>query len=341
MALNKNALIRYKAIDSCLCNRYRRWTLDDLQQACSDALYEFEGIRKGVSLRTVQLDIQMMRSDRLGYNAPIVAVDKKYYTYEDPKYSISNIPLTSRDLGTLGEVVSILQQFKGFEHFKEVDDMIGRLEHKIFRHKHRHSPLVFFEKNDHLRGLEHLQPLYGAIVQRQVLNITYQSFKATAPSTFAFHPQVLKEHRNRWFVLGFRDDGTDVLNLALDRIHAFQALPRTEYRPGNLDAAYFDDLIGVSKNANTKPISVRFWVDKEQSPYVVSKPLHPSQLVIEQQPDGMVFQLEIIWNLELEREFLGFGEHLKVLEPLDLAHSLYERIGKSRAQYEPFFMSDK
>ena len=70
MPANKNALIRYKTIDNCLRNHYRRWTLDDLVDACSNALYDMEGIRKGVSVRTVQGDIQMMRSDKLGYNAP-------------------------------------------------------------------------------------------------------------------------------------------------------------------------------------------------------------------------------------------------------------------------------
>ena len=48
MPANKNALIRYKTIDNCLRNRYRKWTLDDLVEACSDALYDMEGITKGV-----------------------------------------------------------------------------------------------------------------------------------------------------------------------------------------------------------------------------------------------------------------------------------------------------
>ena len=69
MPANKNALLRYKTIDNCLRNRQRRWTLQDLVDACSDALYDFEGIRKGISTHSVQLDIQMMRSDKLGYNA--------------------------------------------------------------------------------------------------------------------------------------------------------------------------------------------------------------------------------------------------------------------------------
>ena len=47
MPANKNALIRYKTIDNCLRNRYRRWTLDDLVDACCEALYDMEGITKG------------------------------------------------------------------------------------------------------------------------------------------------------------------------------------------------------------------------------------------------------------------------------------------------------
>ena len=66
MPVTRNALIRYKTIDQCLQNRYRKWTLHDLIEACSEALYEYEGIDKGVSRRSVQADIQMMRSDKLG-----------------------------------------------------------------------------------------------------------------------------------------------------------------------------------------------------------------------------------------------------------------------------------
>ena len=70
MPVSKNALIRYRTIDRCLRNHYRKWTLADLIDACSDALSEYEGRDENVSRRTVQADIQMMRSDKLGYNAP-------------------------------------------------------------------------------------------------------------------------------------------------------------------------------------------------------------------------------------------------------------------------------
>ncbi len=108
MPANKNALIRYKTIDRCLRNRYRRWTIDDLTEACSEALYEMEGITKGVSLRTVQGDLQIMRSDKLGYNAPIEVYDKIYYRYADPDYSINEMPLTDDDCNLLQQAIELL-----------------------------------------------------------------------------------------------------------------------------------------------------------------------------------------------------------------------------------------
>ena len=108
MPANKNALIRYKTIDRCLRNRYRRWTLDDLVDACCDALLDMVGITKGVCARTVQMDIQIMRSDKLGYNAPIVVYDKIYYTYADPDYSITEMPLSMDDCKPIKEAITLL-----------------------------------------------------------------------------------------------------------------------------------------------------------------------------------------------------------------------------------------
>lgn len=112
MPANKNALIRYKTIDNCLRNKYRRWTLEDLVEACSDALYDMEGITKGVCSRTVQMDIQTIRSDKLGYNAPIEVYDRIYYRYADPNYSITDMPLSIDDYKLIKEAIILLENKK-------------------------------------------------------------------------------------------------------------------------------------------------------------------------------------------------------------------------------------
>ena len=131
MPANKNALIRYKTIDRCLRNKYRRWTLDDLVEACSDVLYDMEGIVKGVSRRTVQGDLQMMRSDKLGYYAPIEVYDNKYYRYADPDYSITNTPISDEDYNLIVRAVRIIEEYKEDGDIDKLDEVLARVRDKL------------------------------------------------------------------------------------------------------------------------------------------------------------------------------------------------------------------
>lgn len=131
MPANKNALIRYNTIDRCLRNKYRRWTIEDLVEACSDALYEMEGIAKGVSLRTVQGDIQIMRSDKLGYNAPIEVYENKYYRYADPDYSIREQNLSDADYQLLEKAVHLIGEMEQNGSTLELSKVLRQLKSKL------------------------------------------------------------------------------------------------------------------------------------------------------------------------------------------------------------------
>jgi predicted DNA-binding transcriptional regulator YafY len=337
MPINKLALVRYKTIDNCLQNRFRKWTLEDLVEACSDALYEYEGISKGVSLRTVQLDLQNMRSEKLGYNAPIVVVDRKYYTYEDKKYSITNIPLTSQDLGVLSEVVDVLKQFKGFSYFTELNGMVTKLEDKLYKQQNKGRSYIQFEKNELLKGLEFIDPLHKAIINKQTVQLTYQSFKAKEASEMVYYPHMLKEYRNRWFIVGVNKKGNSMLNLALDRIVSIKELPKEKYQPNNhVDIhTFYDDTIGVTKMRGQKAQTIVMKINGFNAPYILTKPLHPSQKILkEKDEDGkMIFSIDVVWNYELEREILGFGDAIRVLAPKRLVRMIHSRLRKAMTAY--------
>ncbi|WP_430906050.1 helix-turn-helix transcriptional regulator [Maribacter sp. 2-571] len=334
MALNKNALIRYKTIDKCLQNRYRQWTLDDLIEACSDALYEYEDRDINVSKRTVQLDIQLMRSDKLGYNAPIEVYRKKYYRYADDGFSITNIPITENDMDVLSETVEMLKQFKDFSLFSELGGIIQRLEDTVYTEKTHQSAIIHLDKNENLKGLHWLDELYRAIQKKVVLDITYQSFKAKKPSIIKFHPYLLKEFNNRWFLIGADDKGKVILNFALDRILALDLDFQTDYAVGNFDAdTFYMDVVGVTVNRE-RPSVVKVWVDKGNAPYVVTKPLHHSQRVVKENEDGSIeVTLLVKLNYELERLLLGFGEALEVLKPERLRKRIRIKLNRAATRY--------
>lgn len=335
MPVNRNALVRYKTIDNCLRNRHRKWTLEDLIEACSEALYDYEGIDKGVSRRTVQMDIQMMRSDKLGYHAPIIVEEKKYYTYSNPDYSITNIPLTDQDLGKLTEVVDILKQFKGFTHFQELSGMVQKLEDKIHVSKTNERPIIDLEKNENLKGLEYIDPIFQAVSKRQKLRITYQSFKARTPGTFDFHPALLKEWRNRWFVLGKKKASDNFMMLALDRVLKIESLSEEAISFEDYDLSnHFRDVIGATVNVGEEPKEIKLFVYGMHAPYVITKPLHHSQKVLEKTKEGILISITVQHNFELEKEILSFGDAMKVVSPSRLRSKIKERLTHSIDLYD-------
>jgi hypothetical protein len=310
--------------------------LEDLIDACSDALYEYEGIDKGISKRTVQMDIQMMRSEKLGYNAPIVVYENKYYKYDDPEYSITNTPLSEQDLKIMSEAVELLQQFKSFSHFSEMGEIVSRLEDHVTSVRQKTVPVIDFEKNESLTGINHLDTIYRAITGKQTLQIKYRSFKARSASTFYFYPYLLKEYRNRWFVFGLKKGSPALMNLALDRIHQLGVDENEKYKENTLfdPSTFFDDLVGVTKNLSSKPETVRFWVNEENAPYVLTKPFHKSQRLVEKERGGIIFEIDVVINRELQREIFGFADGIKVLAPLSLVEFMHRKFCKVCSLYE-------
>ena len=337
MPANKNALIRYKTIDNCLRNRYRRWTIDDLVDACCDALYDMEGISKGVSLRTVQGDLQIMRSDKLGYYAPIEVYDNKYYRYSDPNYSIMNMPMSQNDYQLTQEAVDMLRQLQDFDQFSEVADVVSRLQDRLAITQKRRKPIIHFDNVANLKGLRLLNPLYNHIVCQQALHICYQPYKAEQPLQMTVYPYLLKEYRNRWFLFASKSEDMAIQILALDRIvgvEVVEDIPWQENPDFDIEH-YFDDIIGVTKSVGAKPYVITFWASPTTRKYIETKPLHPSQKLLNENADGScVFQIEVVINLEMFSVFMSYGNGVRILSPEKAANYLKGILVDAAKAYE-------
>ncbi|MGR3854163.1 MULTISPECIES: helix-turn-helix transcriptional regulator [Chryseobacterium] len=338
MSSNKNALIRYKTLDKCLKNKYRKYTLEDLIDECSEALFEFEGKESFVSKRTVQLDLQNMRSEKFGYEAPIEVYERKYYRYSDPEYSIHNISVNESDLKAMNNAVQILKQFKDFSMFKEMNGVIQKLEDSI--HATSQKSIIHLDKNEQLKGLEHIDILYESIANKKVLKILYKSFTARESNIFTVHPQLLKEFNNRWFLICLYKQ--KMYNLALDRMESIETDDSIVYIDKELDGdEYFKDIVGVTVSESMDPRNVVFWVDSGNAPYVKTKPLHKSQEIIKEDHEGTLFKICVQINYELERLLLGFGDSLIVHKPKKLRLKMEEKFNAGCKNYQSLVVPEE
>ncbi|NND35209.1 MAG: WYL domain-containing protein [Saprospiraceae bacterium] len=335
MPTNLHALIRYRTIDECLVKRYRRWTWQDLAEACAEKIYEYEGLDAVPSRRTIMYDLQSMRDGKLGYFAPI-AYDRssRSYTYEDPNFSIQKFPLSKDDIFELEYALSILKNFKGFQNATGIENIITKLEHTVTLQEASKKEIIHFDHSLNEPGQKWLHMLYDFIQQENAIRIVYQPFYLDEPYERVISPYIIKEYDNRWFLICWDHIRKDIRNFALDRLVNISKEPVRFHHDTTFDAKqFFENIIGVTLPEQGKIEEIIFEVSADDAKYLITKPLHVSQKRLEDNKQKAVFSIRVIPNFELESILLSFGDRLRVRQPRKLKKRLLERIKKQLQLY--------
>ena len=227
----------------------------------------------------------------------------------------------------------MLARFRDGSKNAWLEEVISNLEYR-FGVKGSGENVVSFEQNEQLRGLEFLGELIDSAIHHQPLRILYRSYYGIEHNTIV-HPYHIKQFNNRWFLLGLEetDNGNRLTNKALDRIVKFSRanvsfIPNTEvdFRE------YFKDIVGVTvpkEHPVAEKVVLKF--DAARFPYIVSKPIHPSQEVISE--EDCTLQISVRPNKELESRIFSYGPQVEVLEPEWLRQQIEVKIEETLKKY--------
>lgn len=338
MPKNKLASFRYRVINNCLKNTARNWTRIDLNDEIDKQLYESFGIDKGISKRTFHYDIELMRSlPPRGFDAPIVVKDG-YYKYEDPDYSIDSIPLSEMDIESINNAVELLSHFKQLPIHSQLSLVKDKVTGQIFTNTKSESIIELEYKA--VKGIEYLTPLYQHIKENTVIKIGYQSFKSSEPRKFVLHPYFLKQYNHRWYLVALSERFGNVGTYSLDRIITVNPMPAIKYDNSlnKSHSEHFKDIIGVTILPDVPPVDIILWITSEQAPYIVTKPIHQSQTIIEETDEGLKIGLRLIPNYEFYSTILSFGGAIKILGPEFIQDEIYKKLMNACRNYEPTFI---
>jgi predicted DNA-binding transcriptional regulator YafY len=318
MATNKHAQIRYKILDSCFRNSGRTYTFEELMDACCDSLAEIDSKSNGVSVRTIREDISFMESDA-GWSADIERVKvgrKSIYRYRDPNFSINNQPLSKTELTQINSALEIISRFDGMPQFGWVNEIVTKINNG-FELKENSTKIISFDSNKYLKGIEYLGELFNIINSGKTINIIYRPFKSNKDIDLIIHPYYLKQYNNRWFLFGLNDKYKSISNIALDRIVSFTTTPIKFIKNKSINFnEYFEDIIGVTMPENTKLIKIELLFNNDEAPYVITKPLHESQIKKSHDENGLLITIEVIPNVELVKLLLSYGDNVTIIKPL-------------------------
>lgn len=321
----KNALIRYRIIDRMIRNPYRTYpSKSDLREACEESLF---GSTYGDHIcdSTIEKDLFAMRME---HDAPIKYSRKhEGYYYEDPDYTINDIPLSEDELESIRFAVQTLQQFQEVPYFKEFGSAIDKIATRVAvagTEGNETSAFIGFETAYSSIGNQWLPLLLTAIQEKKTCQFTYASFKSGIAKERNVLPVYLKEYRNRWYLISFDLEKSDWITYALERmdglvVNEAQHLLKEAFNP----SSFFAETIGITTEKKAaERIVLR--VNDIASKYIESQPLHSSQEKI----GTNQFVLTVQINEELIRTLLGFMGELQIISPAHLVQTWNERIQK-------------
>lgn len=318
--------------EKCNVDEYRGyWTKEELAIKISEI---FE-LTRTLSEKTIENDLKKMDID---YNAPI---DKKiislpsfknnnqgkhvnkiaYFYFDDGKSIFDNNNLSKEDLKSLRTVVGMLKQFKGFKYFEDIDLLIGKLETKVTKST---FDQIIFDTLDEYSGSEHIDIVATAVKEKKALIINYKPFSESVEKTYTIHPYQLREYNNRWFVLAHTEEFSE-RKVGVYGLGRITKEPEFSNSPKGFNnefaeqtATYFNDIIGVTNFLDKNVERIVFEVYGLRANYIVTKPWHQSQKLIEDTPDKKTFSINVKINPELIALILQFGKDLKILQPEEL-----------------------
>ena len=206
----------------------------------------------------------------------------------------------------------LFDKFRGIPSMEWVEETITRLKTRKGLNSNA-DKVISFEQNTRLKGLEHLSLVVDAAVHCKCLNIEYHSYKGTDLRK-TIHPYYVKQYNNRWYLLGLDNEYNNVYPLALDRMtkvspSKVKFIRNTQY---NFDE-YFRDIIGVTLEEDQSVEGIHLRFTPNRFPYVVSKPLHPSQQTVSETNCEIVIRVRP--NKELQQKLFSFGPDVEILSP--------------------------
>ena len=175
---------------------------------------------------------------------------------------------------------------------------------------------------------EYLTSILEAIKLKRLIQFEYASFVTGELKLRKVTPLLLKQYRNRWYLISFDDSKNDYITYALDRIEGLEILKETVSQPIDFDPDnYFKHAVGIT-SGNTAPTDVRLKVSLVAAKYLDSLPIHASQKVVEMNQDHFIFCLKVNISEELIREIMSYGGDIAVIEPLELKEEVQRRANR-------------
>jgi predicted DNA-binding transcriptional regulator YafY len=289
-------------------------------------------------LRTVQKDIELMKSDPpIGYNAPI-EIDRKNKTYYySQTFTIKTFGLKEEHINALLFYSRTLHHFQDYKIFKDISAAVEKVldNFKIspeVRRLVQSGQIVQTEKFPPVKGHELIDRIVEAIEENKFIKFDYSPFGRPSSGRM-LAPLLLREDKHLWYVIGFQDGKGKPKTFALDRMSNLKITDKVftsqKFDPDN----YFKHSFGITV-PEEQPVEVVLSFSSYQGNYLKALPIHETQKVLIDDENEYRISVRIKPSYEFYSKILSYGPNVKVISPETVVNEVKRLIRESDQKYK-------
>ena len=273
-----------------------------------------------VSTKTIQRDIDFMR-DRLGLP---IEYDQLHFgfVYTEPVTHFPSVEVSEGEVVALFVAQKALEQYRGTSFEKPLRTAFQKITEGLKERIGFHwgdvdSAISFRGIGTSVADLELFETVSRAVLESHELDFEYKKLGGTRHEARRVQPYHLGCVENQWYLFGFDLVRQQLRTFALPRMRKVRDTRTGFRRPADFSISkHLSDSFGVFKGKAKHRVCIHF--DAFAARLVCERQWHPSQK-IKRLADGEIEMSMTLGGLEeVERWILSWGEHARVMEPVEL-----------------------
>ncbi len=279
-----------------------------------------------VGERTLKGDLQVLREE---YDAPVIwDAKRRGYCYTEAFDLDVRISLNKKDVAALHTALRILEQYNQLSIFQDIRGAISKIENSVKFHTRPDelNKFIQLEQVPFFKGSELIPIFVEATQQRAKIIFQHQRFDSEEVREHEVLPYLLKEFRNRWYLVAWSINYKQIRIFGLDRVvqESIQVIQGDFDAPEFDVEQYFKYSLGITVYPDRHPEDVILSFEATQGRYFKTQPFYPfypEDISIDNEKELRV-KLRIIINDELIRTIAQYGKEVKVISPISLADTI-------------------
>ncbi len=185
------------------------------------------------------------------------------------------------------------------------------------------------KRYDERKVQEILRRVLDATLTRRRAAMRYSSRQSKRTKEYLVEPHRIAYADGGLYLVAWVPEYGEARTFAAERISTFALLDES-FKPHPLSREPFENSLGVH-NGPAERIVIEFAPDT--AAYIREREWHPSQHLEDRDDGGVVLTMDVCNDRPLLAWVLGFGPSARVVQPLELAHRVFNTADATRRRY--------